>query len=149
MFHKAASAIIDPLEKIFKLSLNTGECPTDWRSANVTPIHKKGDRIDPSNYIPDSITNQVCKILELMVRKLILEHIDENNILRYKQHGFSEGRSCLTNLLEIMESWTEILNEDDGIDVTYLDFRKAFDLVSHRHLIYKMSKYGITDQTLN
>ena len=84
-----------------------------------------------------------------MVRKHILEHLAENNILSDKQHGFREGRSCLTNLLEIMESWTEILDEDDGIDVAYLDFRKAFDLVSHRHLIYKMSKYGITDQTLN
>ena len=48
-----------------------------------------------------------------------------------------------------METWTEILDEDDGIDVAYLDFRKAFDLVSHKHLLYKMSKYGITDQTLN
>ena len=48
-----------------------------------------------------------------------------------------------------MENWTEILDEDDGIDVAYLDFRKAFDLVSHKHLIYKMSKYGITGQTLD
>ena len=47
-----------------------------------------------------------------------------------------------------MESWTEIIDEDDGIDVAYLDFRKAFDLVSHKHLIYKMSKYGIKNQVL-
>ena len=44
VLQKAASAIIDPLEKIFKLSLNTGDCLTDWRSANAMPIHKKGDR---------------------------------------------------------------------------------------------------------
>ena len=49
----------------------------------------------------------------------------------------------------MMEYWTEILDEGDGIDVAYLDFRKAFDLVSHQHLLYKMSKYGITNQTLN
>ena len=48
-----------------------------------------------------------------------------------------------------MEHWTEIIDEGDGIDVAYLDFRKAFDLVSHKHLIYKMSKYGITNQVLN
>ena len=47
-----------------------------------------------------------------------------------------------------MEHWTEIIDEGDSIDVAYLDFRKAFDLVSHRHLIYKMSKYGITGQVL-
>ncbi|CAL4228700.1 unnamed protein product, partial [Meganyctiphanes norvegica] len=47
------------------------------------------------------------------------------------------------------EQWTEIIDEGDGIDVAYLDFRKAFDLVSHRHLLYKMSKYGIKNQVLN
>ena len=149
VLQKTASNISKSLEKIFKLSLATGECPSDWRTANVTPIHKKGDRTEPSNYRPVSLTSQVCKVLESMVRKHILEHLDENNILSDKQHGFREGRSCLTNLLEIMENWTEILDEDDGIDVAYLDFRKAFDLVSHKHLIYKMSKYGITGQTLD
>ncbi|CAL4165993.1 unnamed protein product, partial [Meganyctiphanes norvegica] len=81
--------------------------------------------------------------------KHILEHLADNDILSDRQHGFREGRSCLTNLLEVMECWTEILDEGDGVDVAYLDFRKAFDLVSHNHLIYKMSKYGITNQVLN
>ena len=47
-----------------------------------------------------------------------------------------------------MEDWTQIIDEGDGIDVAYLDFRKAFDLVSHKHLLYKMSKYGINHQVL-
>ena len=149
VLQKAASAVSVPLTQIFKLSLNTGECPSDWRTANVTPIHKKGDRTDPSNYRPVSLTSQVCKVFESMVKEHITKHLTLNNILSDKQHGFREGRSCLTNLLEIIESWTDILDDDDGVDVAYLDFRKAFDLVSHRHLIYKMSKYGITRQTLN
>ncbi|CAL4067303.1 unnamed protein product, partial [Meganyctiphanes norvegica] len=149
VLQRAASAISVPLTMIFNKSLNSGECPDDWRTANVTPIHKKGDRTDPSNYRPVSLTSQVCKILESIVRQHIVEHLTANNILSDRQHGFREGRSCLTNLLEIMESWTEILDENDGIDVAYLDFRKAFDLVSHRHLLYKMSKYGITQQVLN
>ena len=146
---ETARATSIPLEKIFTLSLSSGECPEDWRSANVTPIHKKGDRTVPSNYRPVSLTSQVCKVLESIVRKHILEHLAANNILSDKQHGFREGRSCLTNLLELVESWTEILDENDGIDVAYLDFRKAFDLVSHRHLLFKMSKYGIKQQVLN
>merc|ERR1712008_543299 len=83
------------------------------------------------------------------IRKHILEHLTTNKILSDRQHGFREGRSCLSNLLEAIEKWTEILDDDDGIDVAYLDFRKAFDLVSHKHLLYKMSKYGINKQVLN
>ena len=148
ILQKTASTICIPLEMIYKLSLTTKQCPDDWRSANVTPIYKKGDRADPSNYRPVSLTSQVCKILESIVRSHILKHLAQNNILRSEQHGFREGRSCLTNLLEIVEKWTKILDDGDGIDVAYLDFSKAFDLVSHKHLIYKMSKYGITNQVL-
>ena len=149
VLQKTASETCKPLEIIFKKSMESGECPTDWRSANVTPIHKKGDRTDPSNYRPVSLTSQVCKIFETIVRKHLLEHLSENNILRDEQHGFREGRSCLTNLLEIMEDWTQIIDEGDGIDVAYLDFRKAFDLVSHEHLIYKLTKYGIGGKILS
>ncbi|CAL4181599.1 unnamed protein product, partial [Meganyctiphanes norvegica] len=130
VLQKTASAISIPLTMIFRQSLSSGKCPTDWRTANVTPIHKKGDRTDPSNYRPVSLTSQVCKVLEAIVRKHILEHLADNDILSDRQHGFREGRSCLTNLLEVMECWTEILDEGDGVDVAYLDFRKAFDLVS-------------------
>ena len=116
MLQETARATSVPLEKIFKLSLDSGECPDDWRSANVTPIYKKGDRTDPGNYRPVSLTSQVCKVLESIVRKHILQHLDANNILSDKQHGFREGRSCLTNLLELVENWTDIWDQDDGID---------------------------------
>ena len=148
VLQRTASEISVPLTKIFKLSLSMGECPDDWRSANVTPIHKKGSRTNPGNYRPVSLTSQSCKVLESIVRKHILEHLMTNNILSNSQHGFRSGRSCLTNLLEIMEDWTEIIDDYDDIDVAYLDFIKAFDLVSHKHLIYKLSKYGITNQVL-
>ena len=39
VLQKTASAVSVPLEKIFKQSLSTGICPSDWRSANVIPIH--------------------------------------------------------------------------------------------------------------
>ena len=143
-----ADACSIPLKIIFSKSLDLGECPSDWRSANVTPIHKKGSRTDPCNYRPVSLTSQVCKVLESIVREHILKHLNSNNILSNSQHGFRQGRSCLTNLLETLETWTDILNDKNDIDVAYLDFRKAFDLVSHRHLIYKMSKYGIKNNVL-
>ena len=149
VLREAAKAMAKPLALIFQKSLDEGTCPEEWKSANVTPIHKKGDRTEPSNYRPVSLTSQVCKVLESIIRDKIVEHLTENNLLNDAQHGFREGRSCLTNLLETLEQWTEIIDEGDSIDVAYLDFRKAFDLVSHEHLIYKLSKYGIKGQILN
>ena len=146
LLQKTARTISEPLKLIFDKSLNEGECPSDWRTANVTPIHKKGDRTDPNNYRPVSLTSQVCKVLETVVREKIVKHMKDNKLFSNSQHGFREGRSCLTNLLETLEQWTKIIDEGDCIDVAYLDFRKAFDLVSHQHLLYKMTKYGISGQ---
>ena len=138
-----------PLSLIYQKLLNEGVCPDEWKCANVTPIHKKGDRTDPGNYRPVSLTSQVCKVLESIIVDKISEHLTSNELLNEAQHGFREGRSCLTNLLETLEQWTEIIDEGDAVDVAYLDFRKAFDLVSHEHLIYKLSKYGIKGKILN
>ena len=148
LLQKTARTISVPLKLIFDKSLSNGECPDDWRTANVTPIFKKGERTEPNNYRPVSLTSQVCKVLETVVREKIVRHMKENRLFSNSQHGFREGRSCLTNLLETLEHWTKILDEGDCIDVAYLDFRKAFDLVSHKHLLYKMSKYGISGQVL-
>ena len=134
---------------IYEDSLEVGETPEDWRTANVTPIFKKGDRNDPANYRPISLTSQVCKVLESIVREKVIEHLNVNNLLSEEQHGFREGRSCLSNLLTTIEDWTSILDDRDCVDVAYLDFSKAFDLVSHKHLLLKLKNHGINGQIGN
>ena len=150
LLKETAITISVPLSMIFQESLRSGETPADWRRANVTPIFKKGDRTDPANYRPVSLTSQVCKVLESIVRDQMLEHLEVNGLLSDKQHGFRKGRSCLTNLLTTLEEWTKIIDERDNcVDVAYLDFRKAFDLVSHKHLLLKLQKHGINGQIGN
>ena len=146
---EAASSICIPLSMIYGDSLESGETPEDWRTANVTPIFKKGDRNNPANYRPISLTSQVCKVLESIVREKVIEHLNDNNLLAEEQHGFREGRSCLSNLLTTLEDWTSILDNRDCVDVAYLDFSKAFDLVSHKHLLLKLQKHGINGQIGN
>jgi len=50
--------------------------------------------------------------------------------------------------LESLEAWTKALDEGYGIDVIYLDYRKAFDTVSHSRLIEKLKVYGISGKLL-
>ena len=62
-----------------------------------------------------------------------------------KCHNSSVVCSCL----ETLESWTRLLDEGYGIDAIYLDYKKAFDTVSHRKLIAKLKYYGVTGQMLH
>ena len=60
-----------------------------------------------------------------------------------EQHGFHKNRSCETQLLETVQDLTLSLNAGKQTDLLLLDFSKAFDRVSHQHLLYKLSHYGI------
>ncbi len=74
----------------------------------------------------------------------IVEHMKRNSLFSIHQHGFMEGRSCLSNLLTTMEEWTEILDNKSSVDCIYLDFMKAFDSVPHKRLLHKLRGYNIT-----
>jgi hypothetical protein len=134
-----------PITLIFRKSLELGTVPDEWKLADVIPIYKKGDRTSPGNYRPVSLTSVICKILERIMKNSIVMWIDRLNLFSNDQHGFSKGRSCLTNLLETFEDWRSHSNEGPGIgvDVIYLDFQKAFDSVPHKRLISKLIAYGI------
>lgn len=133
-----------PLAKLFQLSLNTGVVPEDWRIANVTPLFKKGSRCETKNYRPVSLTSIPCKILETIIKDNINKHLLKHNLISDSQHGFSAGKSCLTNLLDFYNCVTEWLDDGYSVDIIYLDFAKAFDKVSHVKLITKLKAYGIT-----
>ena len=140
---RTATAIAKPLSILFNCSYNEGRLPQDWKNAVISPIFKKGRKSDPENYRPISLTSVICKIMESIVRDSITESIRKRNLITDHQHGFIPGRSCLTNLLQAFEAWTSILDEGFGLDIIYLDYRKAFDTVPHKRLIMKLSNYGI------
>ena len=146
---KQATSLAVPLTLIFQDSIHSGKLPQDWRDANVCPIFKKGSRTKTGNYRPVSLTSQVVKLLERIMLDALLKHIKRNKIISCDQHGFQAGCSCITQLLECCYDWIENLDEGIGTDVIYLDFAKAFDSVSHTHLLYKLRYYGIKGNTYN
>ena len=103
--------ISEPLSLIFNMSIHLKQVPTDWKHANVTPIFKKGDKSDPGNYRPISLTSQICKVLESILRDNIVNHLNTHTLLLKSQHGFTKGKSCLTNLLSFLEDVTKAIDD--------------------------------------
>ena len=68
----------------------------------------------------------------VILRQKILNHLESNKLLSENQHGFMAGRFCTTQLLEVLDIWSRILEDGENIDVIYLDFAKVFDTVPHR-----------------
>ena len=146
---ECAASIAIPLTAIFKRSHKDGRAPTQFKRANITPIFKKGCRATASNYRPISLTSVPCKIQEGILHDAIFEHLNREGLLAPEQHGFLPKKSCVTNLLECYEIMCDAMAKGIPIDVIYLDFCKAFDIVPHMRLLHKLKAYGIGGKLLD
>ena len=138
-----ADVVAKPLSIIFQQSWVTGDVPVDWKLANVTSIFKKGQKDGPGSYRPISLTSVSGKIMEWIVSGTIMDQLKVNQGIRPSQHGFMNGRSCLTKLISFYDKVTRLVNEGQAVDVVYLDFSKAFDTVPHNILVEKLAAHGL------
>jgi hypothetical protein len=148
VLREMSEVLAGPLSILFTRSMTESVLPQGWKQSHVAPIFKKGPKSKTCNYRPVSLTAIICKVMERIVRDSLMDHLIQNSILSSCQHGFIPGRSCVTQLLVIMDMWTQILDDHGTIDVAYLDFAKAFDKVPHERLLVKLKGYGVDGQVL-
>ena len=136
-------SIANPLKMILRKSLDEEKIPDIFKLAYVTPIHKGGSKLKPEQYRPVSLTSHVMKIFERVIKRNIMKHLTEQNLINSGQHGFVPGRSTQTQLLQHYCDIFETLSEDTRIDTIFLDFAKAFDKVDHDILLQKVFNHKI------
>lgn len=138
---------VNTITILFNKCIRDENIPNIWKTATVIPLHKKGSIHLPSNYRPVSLTCILCKVYEKFIRTHILNFVKDH--INSSQHGFLQGKSTLSNLLESIDTINEFLSESNFADILYLDFSKAFDTVSHYRLLIKMENFGISTNIIN
>ena len=128
---------------MFESSLSTGILPSDWTKAGVSPLFKKGDKGDPANYRPISLTYILCKVMEHITVSNLARNFNNHQILYELQHGFREKRSSETQLIQLVEDLSRQLIQGKQIELVLLDFSKAFDQVNHFKLLFKLPNMAI------
>ena len=137
-------SIAPSIRDLFNHSLHTGQIPSEWKSANVTPVHKKEQKEPAENYRTISLLPILGKVLEHCVCVRFYDHI--KHLVTESQHGFLRQRSCVTQLLSVLHAIGQSLVKNIQTDIVYLDFANAFNSVDHQILLQKLKSYGMRGQ---
>ena len=133
---------------IFQASLHQCLIPMDWKSANVVPAFKKGERSIQSNYRPVSLTYICSKLLEHIIYSHIFLDLKKYDILCEEQHGFQANRACETQLISTVNDIAENMDAGKQTDLILLDFSQVFDRVAHMRLCHKLHHLEINGSSL-
>ena len=144
MLKICGNSIYKPLQLIFRSCIKNGKFPSQWRKANVVPVHKKGNKQTLENYHPVYLLPICGKIFERLIYNSLFEFFIANELISSNQSGFKPGDSCINQLLSSTHEMYKSL--DDGYEVrgVFLGISKAFDKVWHNGLIYKLKQNGVS-----
>lgn len=121
--------------------------PENFKTADVIPIFKKGDRVDKDNYRPVSILSNLSKIYERCIYSQMADFFEK--ILSKYQCGFRKGLSAQHCLLLMIEKWKKSVDKGYAFGAMLTDLSKAFDCIVHDLLIAKLHAYGFDNSSLN
>ncbi len=83
--------------------MQEGQVHQGWNEAHVTALQKKGSKSNPENYGPISLTSVCEKLMESLIRDSMVAYILKSGLFADQTHGFVPNRSCMTQLLCLME----------------------------------------------
>ena len=144
-----AISIYRPMCKLFNYCLENTFFPSCWKVANVSPVHKKNEKMFCKNYRPISLLCNISKVFERAIYNIVYTYLTTNSLLNPKNAGFKKGDSTINQLLHITNQILSSMDQGKEVRMVFLDAAKAFDKVWHKGLLFKMKQLGISPDFVN
>ena len=109
----------------FNNALSSSQYPNGLKYADVTPVFKKDDKSDKSNYRPISILPNLSKVYKQIIQNQIYPFL-KKNFSKY-QCGFRKGFSAQNCLAAMIEKWRQSVDFSGQAAAVLVDLSKAFD----------------------
>ena len=140
---KVFDLILPHMTNLCNNSFETGEFPSKMKISKVSPIFKKGNSKQCSNYRPIAILPVLSKLVEKLFSVRLTSFLVNNNTISPSQYGFQKNKSTTMACINYYELIAEALLKKQTVISISLDLSKAFDSISHKILLQKLNYYGI------
>jgi len=128
----------------------TAALPTSWRHSIVVPVHKPTKPAHlPSSYRPISLTSAVCKLMEKIIVSRLKWFLEYYKLLDMSQSGFKNRRRITDHILRLRDTVQKSLANRYHVLAIFIDLEKAYDMVSHQVLLFKLVQMGINRRMFN
>ena len=142
------SRLVFFLRDIFNQVLTSGIYPSTWSIGVIKPIHKSGEKQDPSNYRGITLLSVMGKIFTAIIRARLLDWAETTHVINETQFGFRHGRRT-TDPIFILNSVIQFYRKKaKPLFACFVDFKKAFDSISHGALWTKLASLGVSNMIL-
>ena len=128
-------------------ALSQGIFPDSLKFANITPVHKKDEATDKQNYRPVSVTPLFSKIFEKDIYDQLIQYLDK--YLNSSLCGFWKTHSLDQALFKLLQAWQKEFDKSGFVGTILMNLFKAYDSLTHEHLVTKFEAYGIDKNGLN
>jgi exonuclease III len=149
MLNDVGHEIARPISYIINLSLRSGQIPTEWKTAQVIPLHKAGNTTDHNNFRPISILPVISKIMERAVHHQLMDYLERNQLLSPNQFGYRNQRSTELATVLLTDTIRKAVDNGHVTVAVFLDLSKAFDTLGHDVLLEKLKSYGVKGLAFN
>ena len=146
---KIAHYITPVLVHIINLCFETGVCPEIFKTAEVVPVFKSGNKTNCSNYRPIALISNLAKVFETILYERLTDFTNQHNIINRRQFGISKNLGCKDAIAYLSDMLYYSLDKSQPTVVTFLDISKAFDSVDHDLLLQKLELVGIRGVALS
>ena len=137
------NVLVTPITSIINYSLSEGSFPNSFKTAHVTPLHKKPTlpKNNLKNYRPVSNLNYISKLIEKVVAAQIHEHLKTNKLNNHYQSAYRAGHSTESALLIIQNDILRAMDRGKVTALTLLDLSAAFDTIDQTLLVTRLKNW--------
>ena len=132
-----------PVTKGFEIMIEKEELYPNLRTASIKLIPKKGDCTQIKNWRPISLLSNVYKVFSKAFANRLKRVIDSNT--SNSQKAYSKSKVIHEALMNILQCIKKGKLENKRLALLAIDFKKAFDSVSHEYILEILKFFNYSD----